>query len=106
MKFLVACNITSAPFVILESFENKLLNFQALDLEQGNVIALVARSKCYLHIGDAQAALQDAESSLKNNENYHRVSNKLNLIYKILMLFFVDIPLCYQFYSTCIFNAM
>ena len=43
-------------------------------MEPKNVTALVARSKCYLQIGDAQAALEDAESSLSENLEYHRVS--------------------------------
>ena len=43
-------------------------------MEPSNVTALVARSKCYLQIGDARSALQDAETCLGENKDYHRVS--------------------------------
>ena len=35
----------------------------------------MARSKCYLQLGDASSALQDAEASLKEDNKYHRVSS-------------------------------
>ncbi|CAK8674799.1 outer dynein arm-docking complex subunit 4-like isoform X2 [Clavelina lepadiformis] len=44
----------------------------ALELEASNNTALVARSKCYLQIGDAQLALQDAEASLMENKEFHK----------------------------------
>ena len=49
---------------------------QALELEPKNVTALVARSKCYLQIGDAQSALMDAEASLAENKDFHKVNIK------------------------------
>ena len=33
---------------------------------------LVARSKCYLRLGDTTLALQDAEESLKEDKCYHK----------------------------------
>ena len=50
----------------VESF-TKALEFQPEDKP-----CLVARSKCYLQLGDATTALQDAEASLKEDKNYHR----------------------------------
>lgn len=50
-----------------------LFNLQALDIETDNVSGLVARSKCYLQIGDADSALRDAEASLAGNQEFHKV---------------------------------
>lgn len=44
----------------------------ALDIETDNVSGLVARSKCYLQIGDADSALRDAEASLAGNQEFHK----------------------------------
>nr|XP_002129888.1 tetratricopeptide repeat protein 25 isoform X2 [Ciona intestinalis] len=44
----------------------------ALEIEAKSETGLVARSKCYLQIGDAQAALQDAEASLSDNKEFHK----------------------------------
>lgn len=33
----------------------------------------MARSKCYLQLGEASSALEDAEASLKEDKKYHRV---------------------------------
>lgn len=38
--------------------------FQALNLNPEDKNALVARSKCYLLLGEAKHALEDAESAL------------------------------------------
>lgn len=51
---------------------------QALDIQNNDKSCLVARSKCYLQLGNAEAALQDAEASLKDDKNYHRVRFKEN----------------------------
>lgn len=45
---------------------------QALEHQPGEKSCLVARSKCYLLLGDTSAALQDAEDSLKEDKRYHR----------------------------------
>lgn len=50
---------------------------QALEIEPNNTTGLVARSKCYLQIGDALLALQDAEASLSENKNFHKVCASL-----------------------------
>ena len=50
---------------------------QALDIQSNDKSCLVARSKCYLQLGSAEAALQDAEASLKDDKNYHRVRPKI-----------------------------
>lgn len=47
---------------------------QALDLQPEDKSCLVARSKCYLQLGEASSALEDAEASLKEDKKYHRVS--------------------------------
>ena len=47
-----------------------------LDIQNNDKSCLVARSKCYLQLGNAEAALQDAEASLKDDKNYHRVNFK------------------------------
>ena len=46
---------------------------KALELQPEDKSCFVARSKCYLQLGDASAALQDAETSLKEDKKYHRV---------------------------------
>ena len=46
---------------------------QALEFQQDDQPCLVARSKCYLQLGDASLALQDAEASLKEDKKYHKV---------------------------------
>lgn len=45
---------------------------QALDLQPEEISCLVARSKCYLHLGETKLALEDAEDSLKENKLYHK----------------------------------
>jgi len=53
---------------------DKALEFyaQALTLQPANKHALVARSKCYLRIGNVEAALNDANLSLKEDKLFHR----------------------------------
>ena len=51
---------------------------QALDIQNNDKSCLVARSKCNLQLGNPEAALQDAEASLKDDKNYHRVSRNIN----------------------------
>lgn len=53
---------------------DKALEFyaQALTLQPADKHALVARSKCYLRIGNVEAALNDAENSLKEDKLFHR----------------------------------
>lgn len=43
--------------------------FQALELNPSDQNALVARSKCYLLLGDPAKGLQDAETALTNDKN-------------------------------------
>lgn len=45
---------------------------KALMLKPGDKSCLVARSKCYLQIGDPQSALNDADECIKNDKNYHK----------------------------------
>ena len=47
--------------------------FQALEIEPTDKNCLVARSKCYLQLGDSQAALKDAEASLSDDDKYIKV---------------------------------
>lgn len=44
--------------------------FQALELNPEDKTALVARSKCYLLLGEPKLALDDAETALVKNKNY------------------------------------
>lgn len=44
----------------------------ALDLKPGDKNCLVARSKCYLHIGDPESALKDADECIKDDKQYHK----------------------------------
>ncbi len=46
---------------------------QALEFEPEDKLCLVARSKCYLRVGNATEALKDAEESLKEDQKYHKV---------------------------------
>ncbi|CAH2301908.1 tetratricopeptide repeat 25 [Pelobates cultripes] len=50
----------------VESFSNALL------LQPSEKNCLVARSKCYLKLGDSESALQDAEASLRDECNFFR----------------------------------
>ncbi|KAM9296711.1 outer dynein arm-docking complex subunit 4 [Gastrophryne carolinensis] len=49
-----------------ESFSN------ALELQPTEKHCLVARSKCFLKLGDPEAALKDAETSLQDDENFFK----------------------------------
>ncbi|TRY59838.1 hypothetical protein DNTS_035260 [Danionella cerebrum] len=44
----------------------------ALNLQPGDKNCLVARSRCFVKLGDAEKALKDAESSLKDDKNYFK----------------------------------
>lgn len=43
-----------------------------MDYQTEDKACLVARSRCYLSLGDAAAALKDAEDSLVDNKTYHK----------------------------------
>ncbi len=45
---------------------------QALDIQAEDKACLVARSKCYLQLGDTKKALEDAEDSLKEDRAFHK----------------------------------
>ncbi|XP_043910834.1 outer dynein arm-docking complex subunit 4-like [Protopterus annectens] len=45
----------------------------ALELKPGDKNCLVARSKCYLKLGQAEASLRDAEESLHTDKNSIKV---------------------------------
>ncbi|XP_073230927.1 outer dynein arm-docking complex subunit 4-like [Porites lutea] len=45
---------------------------QALELQPGYKVCLVQRSKCYLRLGDPDAALRDAEESLAEDKDYNK----------------------------------
>ncbi|KAA0705826.1 Tetratricopeptide repeat protein 25 [Triplophysa tibetana] len=44
----------------------------ALSLQPDDKNCLVARSRCYVKLGDAENALRDAETSLKNNKDFFK----------------------------------
>jgi hypothetical protein len=48
---------------------------------------LVARSKCYLQLGDSQAALEDADMALKEDKDFFKVIQRRDrLIWKINLM--------------------
>ena len=53
---------------------SSFLHSQALDLTPNEKNCLVSRSKCYLQLGDMQSALMDAEASLEEEKDFHKVS--------------------------------
>lgn len=48
--------------------------WQALHLQSGDKNCLVARSKCYLKMGDLEKSLKDAEASLQNDPTFCKVT--------------------------------
>ncbi|KAJ3325079.1 Tetratricopeptide repeat protein 25, partial [Gonapodya sp. JEL0774] len=46
---------------------------KALELRPGDKATLVARSRCFLQIGDSQKALEDAEETLKDQPDFFKV---------------------------------
>ena len=50
-----------------------LLIRQALELKPMDKSCLVARSRCHLLLGDNNAALIDADASLADDHEYHKV---------------------------------
>ncbi|XP_041371990.1 outer dynein arm-docking complex subunit 4-like [Gigantopelta aegis] len=54
----------------------------ALEIQHNDKTCLVARSKCHLQLGDTNTALKDAESSLANDNTYHKgVYQKAEALY-------------------------
>ena len=47
---------------------------QALEIRKEDQSCLVARSRCYLQLGDTDNALKDAETSLADDTTFHKVS--------------------------------
>ncbi len=66
-------NAQIAP-MILTSLNYFPVYFQALDLRPGDKGCLVARSQCHLELGNADAALTDAEATLEDNKEFIQVS--------------------------------
>ena len=66
---------------------------QALELQPEDRPCLVERSKCHLQLGDTTAALADAEASLKEDKQYHRVS----------VILVVHIILAYMYTVYCLY---
>lgn len=46
---------------------------QALELKPTDKFCLVARSKCYLQLGDNAAALRDSEAALEEDKEFNKV---------------------------------
>lgn len=61
-------------FVFLFFLQNFDIYKQALEFQSEDKPCLVARSKCFLKLGRASEALEDAETSLKDDNKYYRVS--------------------------------
>ncbi|XP_059582926.1 outer dynein arm-docking complex subunit 4 isoform X2 [Alligator mississippiensis] len=49
-----------------------LIKSEALQLQKGDKHCLVARSKCYLKLGDTENSLKDAEASLQNDKTFSK----------------------------------
>ena len=62
--------------ILLFGTNFNLYLIQALELREGDKDCLVARSRCYLLIGDADTALKDAELSLAESDKYWKVCLK------------------------------
>ena len=70
--FKKAVQAFSTAINILEKDDDKLPN------------TFVQRSKCYLAMGNAESALEDAEHSLKGNKDYHRgIYQKAEALYSL-----------------------
>lgn len=52
----------------------RIFTRQALEIEPNDKNCLVARSKCHLKLGDAKAALKDAEAALEDDGEFNKVS--------------------------------
>jgi hypothetical protein len=44
-----------------------------LDIKPTDKFVLVARSRCYLAVGDSKSALEDAESALREDKDFFKV---------------------------------
>ena len=54
----------------------KILHYnfiQAMELRNDDRNCLVARSRCYLQLGDTDSALKDAEASMLEDANFFKV---------------------------------
>lgn len=55
------------------NYKKALVSYDlALEVGPENLSGYVARSKCHLSLGDTQAALKDAETTLEDDPNYYR----------------------------------
>ena len=59
---------------IKEGNKNVVDMLQALNIKEGNKNALVARSKCYLELGETEKALKDADEILADDPTNIMVS--------------------------------
>ncbi|KAJ4439148.1 hypothetical protein ANN_15105 [Periplaneta americana] len=60
------------------------MNLRALELNPKDKNALVARSKCYLLLGEPQLALKDAETALHGDKNFiHAIYQKAESLYNL-----------------------
>lgn len=58
-------NTHMAHLIVIKCMCFKALTYyQALDVQDNNKAALVARSQCHLKLGDSASALKDAEASI------------------------------------------
>ncbi|XP_076458744.1 outer dynein arm-docking complex subunit 4-like isoform X2 [Babylonia areolata] len=56
-------------FVHVKQYQRAIESFtKALEMKPGDKTCLVARAKCFLNLGNSEAALADSESALKNEE--------------------------------------
>lgn len=67
----IALNFVNKVLIIFFNAYNTIF-FQALELNPGDKNGLVARSKCYLLLGEPQLALQDAETALQSDKSFIR----------------------------------
>ena len=83
-RLLLVLMGTSIPF------SNSTFVSQALELQPTDKACLVARSKCYLGLGDTGSALKDAEASLSEDKGYNKVIRQISCL--ILVLEFPSAP--------------
>lgn len=59
--------------ILLYDIIHVLFSLKALEIEANDKNCLVARSKCHLKLGDAKAALKDAEAALEDDPEFNKV---------------------------------
>ena len=67
----------SITHMFITHVNHTFMLLQALEMKPDDEHCLVTRSKCYLQLGNSQAALTDAEAALEINPKLIKVSNHI-----------------------------